>query len=319
NGVEARDLQNGMIYFADYSFENGSWVPQGHADLGQFWIDHHKNNFEINGGYFDVSPNYDPIDGFTANSDIRGPTFFTNLTGASPAIKNYSLFFTADRFLDDSGAVHQADVQYFVSAVFKNQFSLNGIGEQVGQLRSYGIPAGPGCSGPILFQSSFTGYPCYLDGVTQPFNLYQIPVGYRDGTPSPIDTNYSWGPFGDNYVHLFSIVTSRPLTRRLSLGLEYDGTYQRSFATGLLDSQWLRRVSLGYNISNESSFSLGLRDINGYGGFATQIGNNLALAFHQRFPSGNELFVNYGSPAAGATLNRLIVKFVLHEGADAGT
>src|SRR5580692_6292624 len=54
NGVEARDLQNGMIYYADYSFENGSWVPQGHADLGQFWIDRHKNNFEINGGYFDV-------------------------------------------------------------------------------------------------------------------------------------------------------------------------------------------------------------------------------------------------------------------------
>jgi hypothetical protein len=319
NGVEARDLQNGMIYFADYSFENGSWVPQGHADLGQFWIDRHKNNFEINGGYFDVSPNYDPIDGFTANSDIRGPTFFTNLTGASPAIKNWSIFLTADRFIDESGAVHQADTQFFFNSVFKNQFSLNGVGEQVGQLRSYGVPAGPGCSGPILFQSSFTGYPCYLGGVTQPFNLYQIPVGYRDGTPSPIDTNYSWGPFGDNYVHLFSIVTSRPLTRRLSLGLEYDGTYERSFTTGILDSQWLRRVSLGYNISNESSFSVGLRDINGYGGFATQIGNNLALAFHQRFPSGNELYVNYGSPAAGATLNRLIVKFVLHEGADAGT
>ncbi|HEY1883938.1 MAG TPA: hypothetical protein VGG51_12950 [Candidatus Cybelea sp.] len=319
NGVEARDLQNGMIYYADYSFENGSWVPQGHANLGQFWIDRHKNNFEINGGYFDVSPNYDPIDGFTANSDIRGPTFYTNLTGASPAIKNWSIFLTADRFIDESGAVHQADTQLFFNSVFKNQFSFNGIGEQVGQLRSYGVPAGPGCSGPILYQSSFTGYPCYLDGVTQPFNLYQVPVGYRDGTPSPIDTNYSWGPFGDNYVHLFSIVTSRPLTRRLSLGLEYDGTYERSLTNGTLDSQWLRRVSLGYNISSDSSFSLELRDINGYGGFATQIGNNLALAYHQRFAAGNELYVNYGSPAAGATLNRLIVKFVLHEGADAGT
>jgi hypothetical protein len=319
NGVEARDLQNGMIYYADYSFENGSWVPQGHANLGQFWIDRHKNNFEINGGYFDVSPNYDPIDGFTANSDIRGPTFYTNLTGASPAIKNWSIFLTADRFIDESGAVHQADTQLFFNSVFKNQFSFNGIGEQVGQLRSYGVPAGPGCSGPILYQSSFTGYPCYLDGVTQPFNLYQVPVGYCDGTPSPIDTNYSWGPFGDNYVHLFSIVTSRPLTRRLSLGLEYDGTYERSLTNGTLDSQWLRRVSLGYNISSDSSFSLELRDINGYGGFATQIGNNLALAYHQRFAAGNELYVNYGSPAAGATLNRLIVKFVLHEGADAGT
>ena len=87
----------------------------------------------------------------------------------------------------------------------------------------------------------------------------------------------------------------------------------------MLDSQWLRRISLGYDISNESTASLELRDINGYGGFATQIGNNLAVAYHQRFAAGNELYVNFGSPAAGATLNRLIVKFVFHAGADAGT
>lgn len=319
NGFEARDLQSGMIEFADYSFENGSWVPQGHADLAQFFVDRHKGNFEINGGYLDVSPNYNPIDGYTANSDIRGPQFFTDYAGATPGIKNYTLFFTADRFLDDSGAVHQADVQYFITAVFKNQFSLDGAGEAVGQLRSYGIPAGPGCTGPILFTSSFTGYPCYRDGFTQPFNLYQIPVGYKDGTPTPIDTSYQWGPFGDNYVHLFTLVTSRPLGQRFTLGLEYDGTYERAFSTGALDSQWLRRISLGYNISNESSFSVGLRDINGYGGFATQIGNNLAIGFHQRFTTGNELYVDYGSPAAGATLNRLIVKYVFHAGADAGT
>ena len=73
-----------------------------------------------------------PIDGYTANSDIRGPQFFTDFAGATPAIKNYSFFFAADRFLDESGAVHQADVQYFVSAVFKNQFSLDGVGGSSG-------------------------------------------------------------------------------------------------------------------------------------------------------------------------------------------
>ncbi len=318
-GVEARDLSKGMIYFLDYATENGSWVPQGHADFFQAFIDRHKNNFEINGGYLDVAPNYDPIDGYTANSDIRGPQFYTSLNGATPAIKNYSLFFEADRLVDESGAVHQADTQFFINATFKNLFSLDGVGEAVGQLRSYGIPAGPGCSGPILFTSSFTGYPCYRDGFTQPFNLYQIPIGYRDGTPTPFDVNYSWGPFGDNYIHLFTIVTSRPIGRRLSLGLEYDGTYQRAFSNGVLDSQWLRRVSLGYAISDESTFTLGLRDINGYGGFATQIGNNLAVGFHERFLHGNELYIDYGSPASGATLNRLIVKYVFHAGADEGT
>ncbi len=320
-GAEARDYQNGMIYFFDHSFENGTWVPQGNADFTELFVDRHKDDLEFNGGYLDVSPNYNPIDGYTSNSDIRGPQFYADATGASPAIKNYTVLFEMDRFLDDSGAVHQADTQLFVNATFKDLFSLDGVGEAVGQLRSYGIPAGPGCSGPILYESSFTGYPCYHGGFTQPFNLYQVPIGYRDGTPSPVDASYQWGPFGDNYVHLFTIVTSRPLTRRLSLGLEYDGTYERAFSNGQLDSQWLRRISLGYNLTNESSFSLELRDINGLGGFAnqTQIGNNLAVAFHQRFQTGNELYVNFGSPASGATLNRLIVKFVLHEGADEGT
>jgi hypothetical protein len=320
-GAEARDYQDGMIYFFDHSFENGSWVPQGNADFTEAFVDRHKNDLEFNAGYLDISPNYNPIDGYTSNSDIRGPQFYTDATGASPAIKNYSFFLAMDRFLDDSGAVHQADTQFFLNATFKDLFSLDGIGEAVGQLRSYDVPAGPGCSGPILYQSSFTGYPCYLDGVTQPFNLYQIPIGYRDGTPSPIDVSYQWGPFGDDYVHLFSIVTSRPLGKRFTLGLEYDGTYERAFSNGVLDSQWLRRVSLGYNINAESSFSLQLRDINGLGGFAneSQIGNNLALAYHQRFATGNELYVNFGSPASGATLNRLIVKFILHEGADEGT
>jgi hypothetical protein len=319
NGFEARNLQSGMIFFGDYSFENGSWVAQGHADLAQFFVDRHKGNFEINCGYLDVSPNYNPIDGYTANSDIRGPQCFSDFAGAAPGIKNYTLFVTGDRFLDDSGAVHQADVQYFVSAVFKNQFSIDGIGQQIGQLRSYSIPQGPGCTGPILFQSSFTGYPCYLDGVTQPYNLFQIPIGYRDGTPTPVDVNYSWGPFGDDFVHLFTIAVSRPLGKGLTLGLQYDGTYERAFSDGVLDSQWLRSVSLGYSVSSESSVSVALRDINGYGGFATQIGNNLAFGYQQRFASGNQLYVNFGSPAAGATLNRLIVKFVFHAGADVGT
>ncbi len=320
-GAEARDYSNGMIYYFDHAFESGTWVPQGNAGLTQFWVDRHKDNFEVNGGYFDVSPNYNPIDGYTPNSDLRGPAFFTDYTGATPAIKNYTIFIDADRFTDESGAVHQADTQFNVSAVFKNLFSLDGVGEQVGQLRSYGIPQGPGCSGPTIYDSSFTGYPCYRDGVTQPYNLYGIPVGYRDGTPSPIDADYQWGPFGDDYVHLFSLTTSRPLGKRLSLGLEYDGTYERALDGGELQSQWLRRVSLGYNLTNESSLSLELRDINGLGGFANayQVGNNLAVAYHQRFSAGDELYVNFGSPASGATLNRLIVKFVLHEGADEGT
>jgi hypothetical protein len=318
-GVEARDLKGGWVVFFDHAFESGSWVPQGNAGYTEAFIDNHRGGFEANLGYTDVTPNYNPIDGFTANSDIRGPEGYINFTSSAPGIKNYNVTVEADRFLDESGAVHQADMQVFLAATFKNGFSLDGVGSAIGELRSYDVPSGPDCTGPIVSQSSFTGYPCYLNGVTQPFNLTSIPIGYRDGTPRPVDVNYEWGPFGTNYVHLFTSTTSRPLTQRLSIGLEYDGTYERSFTTGILDSQWLRRVTLSYNLTSESTFSIALRDINGLGGFATQVGNNLAVAFHDRFKSGNELYIDYGTPAASATINRLIVKYIFHAGADAGT
>ena len=318
-GVQARNYNSGLIYFFDHAFENGSWVPQGHADLTDLFVDEHKPNYEVQAGYFAVSPGYNPIDGFTPNSDIRGPQGYMNFVGSAPEVKNWSLFLGADRFLDDSGQVHQADTQLFLTAVFKNGFSLNGVGQALGQLRSYGIPVGPGCSGAIIAQSTFTGYPCYRDGVTSPYNLAQIPIGYGDGTPSPIDASYSWGPFGSNFVHLFTLTTERPITKTMSLGLAYDGTYERAIGNGVLDSQWLRSISLGINLGPESSLTVALRDINGYGGFATQIGNNLAIGYHQRFANGSEVFLNYGSPAAGATINRLIVKYVFHAGADTGT
>lgn len=318
-GVEGRNPKSGFVWFADHAFENGSWVPQGHADMSEVFADVHKPNWEIFGSWLDIGPNYNPIDGFTVNSDIRGPQAFLQLNGTLAGVKNWNAFVGVDRFVDRSGAVHQADTQVFLNATFNNGFSLDGVGSAIGQLRAYDIPSGPGCTGPIVGSSAFTGYPCYLNGQTTPFNLYNVPIGYRDGTPTPVDAGYSWGPFGGDYVHLLNFSTARPLGRRATIGLIYDGTFQRSLATGVLDSQWLRSVTLTYNVTTESTFTFALRNINGYGGFATQIGNNLALAYHQRWRTGNELYVNFGSPAAGNTLNRTIVKYVFHVGADAGT
>lgn len=318
-GVEGRDLKHGWIWYFDHSFENGSWVPNGHADQTQAFIDMHKPSYEVNFGYFDASPNYNPIDGYTANSDIRGPMAYVFVPGTARGLKSWNVNIEGDRFLDDSGAVHQADSQVGLNAIFNDGISLDGLGPVVGLLRAYAIPSGPDCSGKIVGTSTFTGYPCYLDGVTTPYNLMSIPIGYRDGTPRPIDATYAFGSYGGNAVHLFTVVTSRPLGPYLTLGLEYDGTYERSLATGILQSQWLRRVTVGVNLSKDASLTLALRDIDGLGGFATQVGNNLAVAFNQHFRNGNQLFINFGSPAAGATLNRLIVKFVFHAGADEGT
>ncbi|MHB8432809.1 MAG: DOMON domain-containing protein [Candidatus Tyrphobacter sp.] len=319
-GVETRNLKTGLITFADYSFESGTWVPNGRATMFETFADVHKPNYEVNVGYLDIAPNYNPIDGYTANSDIRGPQSIVDFTGgSSPGIKSWSAFIEGDRFLDESGAVHQADTGVFANVVFTNGLSLDGLGPAIGELRSYAIPSGADCTGPTIGVSYFTGYPCYRGGVTQAFNLMNVPVDYGDATPNPINTDYAWGTFGSNEVHLFTLSMTRVIGDRLTLGVDYDGTYERPLVAGPLTSQWLRRISLGYSVATDSTLTVALRSINGYGGFAPAVGTDLAIAYQQRFHNGDQLYVNYGTPAAAATLDRLIVKFVFHAGADTGT
>ncbi|MDQ6930505.1 MAG: hypothetical protein M3126_07560 [Candidatus Eremiobacteraeota bacterium] len=324
-GVAIRNLKTGLVAALDGAVETGSWVPApGFARYLNGFVDVHKPNYETLFGYQDISPNYNPIDGFTNASDERGPSGFLNFNGSSRSMKNYSFFVYGDRFMDRSGKVHQADTLANVSATFKNGFSLNNVGPAVGILRSYALDdpskaAYPlGCADPNLPFGAFTGWPHYYCGTDSRFNLLGGGIGYRDGTPAPIDVSYNEGPFGSNFLHLFSLTTSRPLGTRFSIAAEYDNTFERSMVTGKLDSQTLRRLTLGETLGSDSNFSVSLRSISGNGGFAVP-GINLAASFHRHFVNGNDFYLNYGTPAANQTLNRLILKYVLRFGGGAGT
>jgi len=322
-GFKGRNLHTKFVYQFNYAIEHGSWVPQGTAHSANGFIDEHQNNYEINVGYVDISPNYNPIDGYTENSDIRGLQGFMDFNGTAPGVKSWSLFFVGDRFHDQSGAIHEADTGAYLNAVFRNLFSFDGIGPTVSLLRQYSIPTtSASCmlssQNPVAGTSSFTGFPCYLQGSDVPYNLMAVPIGYRDGSPTPIDVSANWGSFGGNWMHYYTSTTSRPIGRKVTLGLEYDGTYERDLATGVLESQWLRRVSVGYNINATTNISIGLRGINGLGGFVTVPGNNLAFGFHTQTANG-DIYINYGSPSANVMLNRLIVKYVFRMGSAAGT
>ncbi|HEV2262155.1 MAG TPA: hypothetical protein VGR69_07720, partial [Candidatus Rubrimentiphilum sp.] len=91
-----------------------------------------------------------------------------------------------------------------------------------------------------------------------------------------------------------------------------------AITTGAFDSQWLRRISLGALLGPNENLTFSLRSINGRGGFSPP-GLNLAAAYHKRFRSGDELFVNFGTPAAPYTLDRFIMKYLFRVGGDAGT
>ena len=343
-GVAGRNLKTGFVWGLDSAQEHGSWLstetalitgaalPINHAYNNVSFVDVHKQNYEWNVTYEDIAPYYNPIAGFTANSDIRGPSFYTWGAGATPYVKNYQLNFFADRFIDRSGAVHQADFSLGLNATLKDGLSINGLGPNVSELRSYATvnptTIGATCNSAGLPRSYYTGYPTYYCGRNDTFNLMVLPFGYRDGTPTPVDASVQFGRFGygmlgpadngNDYVHLYTLSTSRPIGRFLSLGLEYDGTVERGIESGLLDSQWLRRISIGAQLGQDENFTVSLRAINGNGGFAVP-GSNFAAGYHIRFRNRDELFANFGTPAANYTLNRFIIKYLFRFGGDAGT
>ncbi len=296
SGFKGRNLVNGFVYGFNQALETSDFGgnPRAFAYERNGFIDVHKPNYEWFYGYEDISPNYSPFDGITPFNDARGPIYEFDANSTWTGVKNFSTFLTADRFLTRDGTVHAADFFGNLDFVFPDLIQVN-VSQATSELND-----------PI-----FTG------GVTQPFNATTLALGYRDNTPAPFDVSYGAGPFSNFYLQQFTSSTSRAIGTRFNLSLEYDGTLER-FDSGFRDGQLLRRIGIGESFGPDTNISIALRSVNGRGGFALP-GVNLAVGLHERFHNNNELFVNFGTPAASATLDRLIVKYVLRLGGGAGT
>jgi hypothetical protein len=316
-GTSFKNVHSSLDGGIDEAFESGSYVASpGHARALSTWEHLRKANYEAFIDYQDVTPNYNPIDGFTAISDTRGFVYDLNVSGSSRALKNYKVDVAADRFLDGSGAVHESDALASAKVTFNNQIGVY-VSPRNGRLRSYTTTApGPlGCGDPSLHRTAYTGFPTYYCGRTDKFDQLIVRLGYRDGTQSPVDLSFTEGPFGGTFLHQYSLSASRPLGTRFSIAGQYAATYGRTISDGTLNSQSLRLISLGYNLGADSNIALELRSVNGLvNGLTTVPGVNFAASYHSKFASGNELYVTFGTPAATQTLNRFIVKYVLHAG-----
>jgi hypothetical protein len=305
--VGGRDDHTGFVYAFEYTRESGTFVTNPRlAYKSEDFVDVHQHNYEIFTAYRTIGPQFAPVLGFTLNADLRGPQAFFDFNGTlapNGPIKKADLFITGDRWVDGSGAVHQSDASINGDVQFKNGFHIGG-GPSISTLRTY--------------DSGLIGYPLYTGGVTRSFNSHNVYVGWKEGTPTPFTAGYNWGPFGDMYLQQVSVATSRPLGKRWTIGGEIDGTRERPTFGGPANGQWLRRITVGETIGQNTNFSVALRAISGTGGFA-QPGVNLSASLHHRFKNDSELFFNYGTPAAPTTLQRVVLKYVLRIGGGSGT
>jgi hypothetical protein len=320
-----QNLHSGFQPIAIYEQETGTTVSSpslGHLfNIGE--ITNH-GLWQTGVIYRDVGPDFDPADGYTSINDIRGPQAFAVYAGIGKPktiIKSYRIAIVGDRFVDRSGAAHQADTYEGGSILFANLLRV-GLTNATSELRSYA-----------------DAYPFYTNGRNYAFNVNDVTLNYRDGTPSPTDAYYQFGPFAvaceglpvsplpcadavNGYAAAFTqqynVTSTRAFSGGLSGSLEYGGTIERPFL-GVSDAQFLRRISLNRAVGADAQIALSLQNINGTGGFAAP-GESLAISYHKRFPNQSQLYFEYGSPASYRTLQRFILKYVYHIGAGgAGT
>lgn len=299
-GAATTNPHSGMLFLANYQADRGTFVSD----------DSLANAITIGGGvqnakwlaladWKDIGPQFQPLIGYTQIDDIRGPQAIVQYTGTGHAgafLKGYQLTFVGDKYLDRAGDTHEADFNGNVNLTFNDNVTA-GYGDSVSELLLPGI------------------------GVL-PFNSQTVAVGYKDGSPSPTDVNYSWGAFNGLYLQQLYTSTSRQFGL-YGISLEYDGSVERRtdltyYPAPDHNTQWLRRVSLTRSFGKNASLAIGLRGINGDGGFATP-GTNLAVSYHKRFANLDEVYFDYGTPAATHTLNRWILKYVFHFGGATGT
>lgn len=292
-GFTRQNLHSGERTQIEYATEDNSDNGQSHDfNLTEGLYNQH---FNIAAYYRDTSQHYDPLDGYTAVNDARGPamTVIYNGTGSPRGgLQSYSFGLTADRYLATDGSVTEADVNGSFNFQFKNLMSLQGF------------------YGPSELQVS--------PGVIQWFNQRWIQFGYKLSTPNPFIAAYWWGPSSGYYAQETQLSYGRPFGP-YTASIEYDGNIERPGQNEpISNSQWLRRLTLSRSFGTGASIGIVFRSINGTGGFA-EPGQNLSLLFQERFASQDLMYVEFGTPSATQTLHRFILKYVFHAGGGSGT
>ncbi len=298
-GAGTTNPHSGALFLANFQADRGTLVSDNAlADAISIGAGVQNAKWLALADWKDIGPQFNPLLGYTQINDIRGPQGIVQYNGSGNKgafLKSYQFTLVADKYLNRAGETHEADFGASTNLTFDNNFAF-GYGDSVSELR--------------------------FGGVVLPFDSQSISIGYKDGSPAPTDASYSWGPFAGLYLQQFGSSASRQFGL-YGISIEYDGTIERATdqsASGTpgLDTQWLRRISFSRSFGKSASLAIGLRAISGTGGFAAP-GTNLALSFHKRFANLNELYFDYGTPAADATLHRVIFKYVFHFGGATGT
>jgi hypothetical protein len=249
--------------------------------------------------YHDLGSQYAPLDAFNQINDIKGPSVYAYREfdyGVHDFVQSVTASVDYAKYHDHTGTTNYTYDSLNVTANTRNQWTLQ-----------------------LTTGSQFLRFAGSPGGLTNQNGVY---LAYGANTSYPSSITYDLGRFGGGFLHVLDLETSVPVTHRGTLSLSAYNTNQALDAGGSL-SQWLERISFGYQLDSSQSIAIGVRKIFGTGPtFFTAPeyinGTNLSFAYYRRM-HGAELYFAYGTPNTLNTQHDLLFKIIRYIGAEKGT
>lgn len=288
--------------------------------------------FEYGGGYVTqlttagitlqkIGEQFNPIDGYVAQTDIAGYAAFYKRTlnfSATAPLHDIVINTFYGRYHDQRGNTAQTDGSVQANLDFHNLVSL------------------------YLFTNS-NGVEASYSHELLPYNTNGFEVGYKLSTTTPTMITYNGGLYHHGHLTSWSYMTTQPLRHALNLTLEADESLYAPHGPvpDPIAQQWLERAGLDWQFSREASLDIGVRriigrnlpnsfeapdfsalapcgTINGLLPFDCVNASNMSLALHFLHPP-NEYYIVYGDPNSVATTPALYLKWIRYFGAEKGT
>ena len=294
-----------LFAYANGGEDRGSAISDRRlADYAEYGTGYSNSTASAIMSYTRIGAQFNPIDGYVAQTDIEGLSGVLNKTWTfttTAPLHDLSINTYLGNFHNHLGQRAQRNASASLNVDFRNFISAN------------------------VF-TSYTGIRTYANEFL-PFSGNGFALSYRGQTSTPISLTYTGGQYFNGHLDAWTYLATYPIARKLRLTLETDESNYLSTAPGEPRAVlWLERAIVDVQLDREASFDFGARRIFGTNipnaiappNFAKFNAGNVSAAFHL-LHTKNEFYIVYGDPNSLATTPAFFVKWIRYIGAPKGT
>jgi hypothetical protein len=307
-----RKYLSGYVHYSD---ETGTLVSNpGQATAWDAGAGYGSPRFALYGAIRSVGAQYNPVDGFTSHSGIAGYALYSaRIWTFTPNDKLASVGLSGvlDRYQGPVYGQSQSDNQLTFDLLTKSAWDLQLYsGSDYWRFGDTLEPISQGSGFSLTYHSGL-----------QTNNSGNFPQHGSSATPTNIA--YVTGRYGAGRLDTWTRTSTVRVGDKGTVTFTVDNTSQW-MPVGPSNIQWFDGIAYSYQINQESSFAIGLRQVIGMPPIPNGGGNcegrcaNVSVAYHLRLRN-EEFYLAYGNPNTLITVPQALLKVIFYVGGQKGT